>query len=149
MQSTASIVIDRPIEEVFRLTNECVPEWSIVVVGEERDEQTPHVVGSTFRTITQDHGRRMEFQGVVTDYTPPTFSAVELTGQAFDIRAEYVFEDLGGKTRVTQKSEVQGKGLFKFFFPLFGWLMKKSSCQAAQHEMESLKRFCEGFPAAS
>jgi hypothetical protein len=147
MHSTGSIVIDRPIDEVFKLTNEYVAEWSIVVVEEERDEQTPDVVGSRFRTVTEDHGRKMEFQGVVTDYDVPTYSAVQLTGDAFDIKAEYTFEDLDGKTRVTQNSDVQGKGLFKVFFFLFGWAMKKSSCKAAQDEMESLKQFCEGQAA--
>jgi hypothetical protein len=143
MQSTGSVIIDCPIHEVFRLTNEHVPEWSIVVVEEHRDEQTPEVVGSTFRTLTEDHGKAMAFQGVVTHYDAPTYSAVNLTGDAFDIEAEYTFEDLGGRTRVTQVSHVHGKGFLKVFFLLFGWALKKSSCKAAQKEMESLKAYCE------
>ncbi|MCH5373981.1 MAG: SRPBCC family protein, partial [Planctomycetes bacterium] len=130
MKSTGSVIIDRPIDEVFKLTNEHVAEWSIVVVAEERDEQTPDVVGSTFRTVTEDHGRKMEFQGVVTHYDPPTFSAVQLTGDAFDIEARYTFEEADGQTRVTQDSDVDGKGFFKVMLFLFGWAMKKSSCQA-------------------
>ncbi|MFG0334909.1 MAG: hypothetical protein ACF8TS_16255, partial [Maioricimonas sp. JB049] len=80
MQSEGSIVIDRPIEEVFHLTCDRVPEWSLVVVEEETLERTPDGAGTRFRTVTEDHGRRMEFEGVVTRYEPPTLSAIQLTG---------------------------------------------------------------------
>jgi hypothetical protein len=143
MRSIGSIVIDCPIDEVLKLTNECVPEWSIIVIEEEQLENTPDVVGSTFRTVTEDRGRRMVFQGVVTHYEAPTFSAVQLTGDAFDIEAEYTFEDLDGQTRVTQTSQAEGKGFFKLFMLLFGWMMNKSHCKQTQKELESLKAFCE------
>ena len=57
----------------------------------------------------------------------------------FDIEAEYHFEDLGGRTRVTQETTVHGKGLTRVMFFLFGWLMNKQSCKAANNELESLK----------
>ncbi|MFG0335853.1 MAG: hypothetical protein ACF8TS_21045, partial [Maioricimonas sp. JB049] len=75
--------------------------------------------------------------------------AIQLTGQSFDIEAVYLFEDLGGQTRVTQHSVVAGKGFFKVFLSLFGWAMHKSSCQATQRELESLKAFCEAQPVAA
>jgi len=144
MKSQASVEIDRPIDEVFRLTVDHVAEWSIVVVEDEVLDQTPDRVGSTFRTVTEDHGRRMEFDGVVTRHEPPRNSAVQMTGKHFDIEADYRFDDLGGgRTRVTQSSTVNGKGLLSLAFTLFGWLMSKSSCKAAQDEMESLRRYCE------
>lgn len=146
MQSEASVEIDRPIDEVFRLTNDHVAEWSIIVVEDEVLDKKPEGVGTTFRTVTEERGSRMEFQGLVTSYDPPHASAVQLTGKAFDIEAAYTFEDLGGRTRVTQRSTVNGKGLFKIFFALFGWLMNKSSCNALQKELESLKQFCERQP---
>lgn len=147
MQNQATVEINRPIEEVFRLTNDHVADWSIVVVENEILEQKPEGVGTTFRTVTEDHGRRMEFQGVVTRYAPPHASAIRMTGDAFDIQAEYAFEDLGGRTRVTQTSTVTGKGFFRVFLFLCGWLMKKSSCKATEKELNSLKQFCEQQPA--
>ncbi len=143
MRNTGSVEIERPIDEVFRLTNEHVAEWSIVVVEEEMLDKTAEGVGTTFRTVTEDHGKRMEFQGVVTRYDPPRTNAIRLTGDICDIEAEYTFEDLSGRTRVTQTSDVSGKGVLGVFLFLFGWLMNKSSCKALQKELESLKRFCE------
>ena len=149
MRSEGSVEIDRPIHEVFRLTNEHVAEWSIVVVEDEAIEKKPEGVGTTFRTVTEERGKRMEFQGLVTRWEPPNVSAIQLTGKMFDIEAEYTFEDLGGRTRVSQQSKVKAKGFFKVFLFLFGWMMK-SSCKATENEMQSLKRFCEahaGSPA--
>lgn len=147
MKTQGSVDIDRPIDEVFRLTNEHVPQWSLVVVDEQTIEKQPGEVGSTFRSITEENGRRMEFNGVVTRYEPPRASAVQLTGPMFDIDVQYDFTDLGGsRTRVTQTSDVTGKGFLRVFFLLCGWMMRKSSCLALDKELASLKRFCEEQP---
>ena len=142
MRSLASIEIDRPIDEVFTYTNEKVAEWSLTVVEDEVIEDKDGV-GTTFLCVTEEKGRRMEFQGVVTVWEPPTKSAIYLTGKMFDIEAEYRFEDLGGRTRVTQQSTVSGKGLIKIMFFLFGWLMNKQGCKAVNDEFESLKEKLE------
>ncbi len=143
MRSQASIEIDRPIEEVFRLTNDHMPEWSTIVVKDEVIEESPDGVGTTFLTVTEENGRRMEFQGIVTRYEPPLVNAVEMTGTMFDLEVANTFEDLGGRTRVTQTSYVNGKGIFGLILKMFGWAMKNSSCKAAENELENLKRFCE------
>jgi hypothetical protein len=146
MRNEASVVIDRPIDEVFRLTIEHVAEWSIIVVEDEVIDEMPDGVGTTFRTVTEDKGRRMEFRGVVTKHDPPHTHAIHLTGDMFDIETAYVFEDLSGRTRVTQFADVTGKGFFKWFMLLFGWMMNKSHCKASDNELNSLKRFCEQQP---
>ena len=143
MRNEGTVEIDRAIDDVFRLTNDHVAEWSIIVVENEVLEERPEGVGTTFRTVTEENGKRMEFQGVVTRYDPPFASAIHMTGNMFDIEAEYIFEDLAGRTRVTQKSRVTGKGFFKILLLMFGWLMKKSSCKALDKELNSLKRYCE------
>lgn len=148
MRNHASIEIDRPIDEVFRLTSEHVAEWSIVVVEEEMLEEKPEGVGTKFRTVTEDHGKQMVFQGVVTRYEPPYVNAVRLTGKMFDIETEFTFEDLSGRTRVTQMANVTGKGFFRIFLMCMGWMISKSQCKASEDELKSLKQFCENRSAA-
>ena len=148
MKSESSIEIDRPIEDVFRLTNDHVADWSIIVVEDDVVKETPDRVGTTFRTVTEERGQRMVFEGVITRHDPPHLNAVHLKGDSFDIDAEYTFEDLSGRTRVTQRSSVTPKGWFKVILFLFGWLMKKSSCKALNDELASLKRFCEKQPSS-
>lgn len=143
MRSQGSIEIDRPIDEVFRLTSDHVADWSLIVIEDEPIETTPEGVGSTFRTVTMDRGKRMEFQGTCTRYEPPRVHAIEMTGDMFDLEVEYTFEDLGGRTRVSQTSIVHPKGIWKVFFFLFGWMMGKANCDALDREFQSLKQFCE------
>ena len=143
MHSLASIEIDRPLDEVFAYTNDKVAEWSLTVVEDEVIEDK-NGVGTTFRCVTEEKGHRMDFQGIVTLWEPPTKSAISLTGKTFDIEAEYRFEDLNGRTRVTQESTVSGKGFVKIMFFLFGWFMNKPGCKAVQHALESLKEKLEG-----
>ena len=143
MQNEVSIEIDRAIEDVFRLTRNHVAEWSITVVEEEVLDEKPDGVGTTFRTVTENHGKRMEFQGIVTRYDPPHAYAVQMTGDMVDIETEVTFEDVSGRTRVTQRANVTGKGALGLFLFLFGWMMKQSHCKASAAEFESLKRYCE------
>lgn len=143
VRSVASVEIDRRIEDVYRLTTEHVAEWSIVVIDEEVLEETYDGVGTTFRTVTEDRGQRMEFLGVVTRQDPPYLHAIQMTGAMFDIETEFTFDDLSGSTCVTQVADVTGKGAFKLFLICFGWLMTRSSNKASQNELESLKAFCE------
>jgi hypothetical protein len=143
MQTEKSVEIERSIEDVFNYTTKKVAEWSIIVVEDEVIEEKPEGVGTKFRTVTEDRGSRMEFEGVITHHEPPTAHAVLMKGKQFDIKAEYFFEDIGGHTRVTQRSTVKAKGLLNIVFFLFGWLMRKSSCDALERELSNLKQLME------
>ncbi len=143
MKNEASIEIDRPIEEVFNYTIHNVPEWSLIVVKDEIIEEKPEGVGTKFRITTEEKGRQMEFEGVVTSHEPPTGQTVFMEGRHFDIEADYIFEDLGGRTRLTQRSTVTGKGFVKVMFFLFGWIMQKANCEAGMKELNSLKEKLE------
>ena len=143
MRTQGSIEIDRPIDDVFRLTNDHVAEWSLTVVSDEILERTANVVGTTFHTVTNGHGATMEFDGVVTAYEPPFRNVVSLSCKSFDLDVEYQFEVVGEGTRVTQISDVHPKGFLKIIFALFGWLMVRSSGDELTKELQSLKSFCE------
>ena len=143
MQTETSIEIDRPIEQVFDLTKNHVAEWSTIVVEDEIIEDKNGDVGTRFRVVTEERGQRMEFDGIVTSYDPPNSASSRLVGLQFDIDVVYLFEDLGGRTKVTQVSEVTGKGFTKIMLALTGWMMKKSSCKAQYNELEGLKAFVE------
>jgi hypothetical protein len=146
MKNESNIVINRPIKDVFRLTNEHVAEWSIIVVEDEVIEETPDGVGTTFRCVTEENGQRMEFQGVVTKYDPPFMNATVLTGKMFDLDIEYTFEEVPEGTRVIQVSKVTGKGLAKIMFFFMALYANIRGCKSKNDEFESLKLFCESQP---
>lgn len=149
MRTELSVEIERPIEEVFAKALDDVAAWSIIVVEDELIEETPEIVGSTFRTITEENGRRMEFIGMVMEHEPPHRSRVELTNKAFNLDVTYLFEPTSSGTRVTQYSEAKPNGLvMKLMFGVMAPFMRKSSCDAQSKELNSLKAFCEGSGAA-
>ena len=144
MHNEQSVEIDRPIAEVFDRTNHNVVDWSIIVVEDEVIEEQPGHVGTRFRIVTEERGKKMEFEGEVVGWKEPTRSSIVMRGQHFDIDCTYDFEALDdNRTRVTQNSKVDAKGFFKVMFFLMGWMMRKSSCKAQDDELQSLKRFCE------
>ena len=144
MRTAISVEIERPVSEVFRYTNENISDWSLTVIEDEVLNETPEKVGSTFRILTEERGRKMEMTGVVTRYEIDRLSEVHLVGPGFEIDALYEFEDLGnGTVRVTETARVHPKGLFKVMFFLFGWAMKRSNCEALQNELENLKEKLE------
>ncbi|WP_166831496.1 SRPBCC family protein [Thalassoroseus pseudoceratinae] len=141
-----SIEIERPIEEVFLLTNNHVAEWSSVVIEEEVLHEEEGGVGTRFRSITESNGKRMEFDGTVTHYDPPYANTVELKGEQFDLEVEYEFEDLDGNTRVTQRSHVHPRGLIRLVFMFLGPIIRRAQCDATYKELQRLKTFCENAP---
>ena len=152
MRTKASVLIECPIDEVFDLTSNHVVEWSSIVVEDEAIHETPEKVGSTFRTVTEDRGNRMVFDGVITQYDAPHALCITMNGQMFDIHADYSFDEVDGMTQVTQDCEVRGKGLLKIMFALTGWAMRKKSCRELEKELNHLKDFCEHYvkdPAAT
>lgn len=118
MHSVGSIEIRRPIDEVFAYANDHVVEWSHTVVENELLDEA-NGLGAHFHCVTEDRGRRMEFEGLVTLWEPPNKSAIRLIGNSFQIEAEYRFEELNDRTRVTQECVVRAKGMVRIFFLLF------------------------------
>ncbi len=143
MDSRLSIDIVGSLAHVFECTNADVTKWSLTCV-EERILEDKGGLGTTFKLITEEKGRRMAFHGEVTGWEPQKYSRVFLVGDHFDIDVEYFFEKLAEQsTRVTHHSVVKPKGFMRVMFFLLGWLMKKSGCDAQQIELESLKAYCE------
>lgn len=146
MQTEASIEIDRVIDEVFDLTTEDVSLWSITVVEDTPLDSTPKGVGSEFICVTEKRGRQMEFAGTIKEHNRPFRHVVELVGKSYDIVADYRFEQLDDRTRVTEVATIRPKGLTRVMFFLIGWMFKKAGCNAMQRELDNLKAFCESRP---
>lgn len=125
------------------MMHENVTSWSNYVVEREMIDENPEGVGTRFRTVTEDRGQRMEYQGVITAFEAPYTLAIRLHGQLLDIEAAYALENLGYRTKVTQFSKVTGKGLTQLFFLFFGWMISQAFRDAQDRELNSLKQYCE------
>ena len=77
MRNEQSVEIDRPLAEVFDFAMNNTVKWvEIVVEDEVVEDKNNGGVGTRIHVVTDEKGRRMEFDGVVTRYEPPNVSAV-------------------------------------------------------------------------
>lgn len=146
MKNVHSIDIDAPPARVFAWLGdgERAKEWVPNLVENEDLVRTPDVVGSTFRHVYLERGRRMEMHGKIVGYEPPRRLALTLSGP-FELDVEYVLDDLGeGRTRLTQHSEVRFKSrVISILGALMQPLMKRAASKQAAESFGKLRRLVE------
>ncbi len=141
---TFSIDIDAPPARVFKwiFESELNKLWLPNLVEAEVLKSVPGEVGNTFRQLYVENGRRMEMFGTVTGYEKDRYLACEITGP-FLLHVDYRLEDLGGRTRLTQNSEVTMKGFMKIIGFLLGPMMKKMAAKNSGSSFSKLKQLAE------
>jgi hypothetical protein len=74
-------------------------------------EARPGGTGSTFRQVYLENGRRIEMLGIVTAYEQDRYLACDIRSDVFDLAVDYRLDEVSGRTRLTQNSKLQFKGL--------------------------------------
>ncbi len=118
-------------------------EWMTSVSKTEIISQTHGMVGTTFREIMEEDGRRTELRGVVTDFVSGKRLAFHLEGDYNTVEVSYTLEKQGEFTRLSQTAEIHFKGLLRIFSLLFGSLFKKKITNQARSDFARLKALCE------
>jgi uncharacterized membrane protein len=142
-----SIVIDRPLEEVWGFVHEPAndPRWQPTIVESETSPEGPIRAGSRIREVRRFLGVRLEISYEVTGYDPPSRSSVKSVSGPIPFSGSYVFESLDGSTRFTVSGELDAHGFFKLAEPVF--------TRIAGRELEAnlghLKDLLEAEPAPS
>ena len=138
---TNTIVIQRPIEEVFGvLTNvENTGKWFPANVEEHWTSPPPHGVGSTRRAAVTMLGRRTENDAVATVFEPPHRAAMQGTSPNAAFLTTLTFQDDAGGTRVYVETGFTFRGTQRLVGRLFaGWYRR-----AWDRGLENLKRMME------
>ena len=145
MKQSHHLELEAPPEKVFFWLDDSdrVMQWAKGVVENEDLTTTEEGVGSTFRQVYEENGRKMEFQGTCTAYEKDKRLAIHMTGKMFDLDVDYRLDDLGGRTRLTQVSEVRWKGLMKLFSPIMSWMAKKQGDDCLTEDFGRLKSLVE------
>jgi uncharacterized membrane protein len=115
------VVIERPIQEVFDFVHDITndPLWQTTLVESEKLTDGPLRGGSRVREVRRFLGIRVETTYEVTEYEPPTRSAVNATSGPVPFSGSYVLEALDGSTRFTVHGDIEGHGFFKLAEPVF------------------------------
>ena len=108
-----SIVIDRPIAEVFAFVTDQrnTPQWQAGLVEVQRLTEGPPRVGTRHALVRQFMGRRMEAINEYLKYEPDTLVTFKtISGPA--VEASYMFEPAAGGTRLTSRVLLRAAGPF-------------------------------------
>jgi uncharacterized protein YndB with AHSA1/START domain len=118
----ATVVIDRPIEEVFAFlaNGENDPKFSPRVLEIAKTTDGPPGVGTVYASTVKDAGVKTKRQFELTEFQPPTRirwtevskNAVTAPEGGYDLAAE------GSSTRLTLHNTLQGHGIGRLIAPL-------------------------------
>ena len=115
-QVQVSIVINRPLEEVFAFLSDLENnlKWRSGMLEAKKTSTGPIGMGTTYRMINNFFGRQVEGEAVVTEYKPNRKYAT-MNKSGLPIKTQRTFEPVKGGTRVTFSVETE---LGKFFKPI-------------------------------
>lgn len=115
-----SVVINRPVEEVFHYTTdiEKLPQWMTDLIEAKQTSQDPVGVGTTISAVANPLGRRIESTQEITGYEPNRLFEFKSTSGGIDSKDKFTFESVSGATKITRQTEAEVGGFFKLAEPL-------------------------------
>ena len=147
MKASASVVIDRPIEEVFAFVAdvENADRWVNGVTEPRRTSEGEFGVGATFASKYTWGNKTHDITYVVTAHDPPTRHAVKSTSGPFPFEGAIDLEAVAGGTWVTNTIDAGTDSIAtSVIFALFGPLLRMSMRKRLRAELAGLKATLEG-----
>ena len=122
-----SIVIHRPIEEVFAFMSETknLPLWQTDVLEARHTPEGPVQVGTKLTLVRAMMGRKMEGTADIVQYEPPTRYAYQ-TISGPSVTGVNSCEATAEGTKFTTTFDMQTGGLFSLADPLVARTIKRS-----------------------
>lgn len=144
IHTEASIIIDRPVEEVFKLQTDLsrYKDWQDGLVEAGWTSTGPPGVGSTYKFITANAGMRFDIPGEIIAWDPPRSWKWKARSGPIIIEGGYRFEHVGSGTRVTMFSDSELKGMMKL---MPAWLYKSLGERSQKRSLNRLKALLESI----
>ena len=122
-----SVVVNRPIEEVFAFTTN--PENASLfqpdVLESRQTSAGPIGVGTTWQEVRHMLGRRIESTNQVTEYEQNKKLFFKTTSGPIPVEGGYTFEPVEGGTKVSIVGQGETNVFFKFADPLVASIAKR------------------------
>ncbi len=137
-----SVVINRPVEEVFEFMNNIENEklYRTDLLESEQISEGPIGVGTTTREVTQFLGRKIETTAEVTEYVKNKVVASKSTSGPIPFKFRTSFEPVEEGTKVTMEFEGEIGGFFK----MAESLVIKMGMKQIEKDFNTLKEMLEG-----
>ena len=146
MKTSTTTRIDAPVSTVFLWLDDTdrLKQWVPNLIEDQPLVDTPERVGSRFRQVFIENGKRMEMTGEITAFVENERMRVNMTGQMFDLDVDYcLLATSSTQTELTQNTEIRLKGVMKLFAPIMLLMSKFSSKDPQADAHEKLKFMAE------
>ena len=142
-----SIIVSRPIEEVFAYVNDFrnTAQWQTGVVEVRQTSEGPVGKGTQLTFVRTLLGRKLEGASEMVVYEPPTKSTLQSTSGPMPFTITRIFEPTPVGTKVTLVFEMHPGGVFALAEPLFARSLKRS----AEADLGNLKDLLESRAGAA
>ncbi len=117
-----------------------------LVESEPLDDDEPPALGSRYRDVFEDYGRRVELEAELVTYEPPRALAVRLVGEAFQATSRSELEERGAGTRLTARIETTYTALAA---RLAAPVVTRHAQRRLEADLDRLKALVEGDPASA
>ena len=145
MNITSSIDIAVSPDIVFSWLSkpERAKVWMRSVVDTKIINEADNIIGTTFREVIEENGRRYEMHGSVTGYSKNEMMSFHLTGKYNTTEVKFTLTETQDGTRLTQFASVRFLGIMKIAAYIFTPHIKKNILKQSQKEFLKLKELCE------
>lgn len=142
MEFEVTALIECHVSQAFEACDSAKDQiaWMGSLVEVEILPETPWGIGARFRQIHEEAGVRQEFEGVLLDYQVNQRIEFQLTHSDFTVHTELLFEDLGERSRVTQRSSFE---LHSLALRLAKGMIQGVIATRFQDDMDRLKALVE------
>ena len=127
IKNEKSIIIQRPIEEVFAFVSDLqnATQWQSGVLEVRRVTEGPLGIGTQFAFVRKFMGRKMEAISEFVAYEPNSKVVFKNNSGPMDFENSYLFEATDEDTRLTSILEMQPKGFISLAEPLIDAGLKR------------------------
>jgi uncharacterized protein YndB with AHSA1/START domain len=142
-----SVVIHRPIEDVFAYANDLShwPEWNPGLI-EASAPEGPFHAGTRIREVFRFLGRRIESTFEVVEYEPNRQVTYRTVAGPIPMTGTQTYEPVDGATKLTVTGEGEAGGFFKLAEPVVAQMTRRQF----QTGLDNLKDLLEAqVPASS
>jgi uncharacterized membrane protein len=138
--------IRKPAEIVFSwiADPEKAMKWQKNVKSEEIIYNKPEIIGTTFKEIVEEDGKRLEMYGMITKYTRNKTIGFHLKSKIHEFDVSYSVEQIDEETKVSIAAIIKWKFPMNFIGLFIGKRMEEGIMRQVKSEILDLKRVCEG-----
>lgn len=127
MDQSATIIIDRPVAEVFDYVMEVShdAQWRTGIVEAAYTSEGPLGVGTTGFDRISGSGRDTIAAWTAVEYEPGSLARWTFDSGPIEGSGGYICEQAGDGTRFTLESRVRSTGPLRLLGPVFGMVVKR------------------------